>query len=82
MFGLYLRLTTNRDQIGLAVLKDGFRLLGLQNEADRHRRDVCFPPNALGKGNLEAKTARNLRCCCSTSNPARGTVDHVNRARL
>src|ERR1700675_3463608 len=40
--GIELRLSADRDQVGLLVLQDGFRLLRFENDADRHRRDADF----------------------------------------
>lgn len=60
--GIELGLPANRDQVGLPVLQNRFRLPRFENDADRHRRNADFVADALGVGDLETEPARDLRC--------------------
>ncbi len=56
-----LGLPADRDEIGLLVLKDCFRLLCFENDANRHRCNADFLADPLSIGHLETETARHLR---------------------
>src|SRR5258708_22520889 len=45
--GIELRLAADRDEIGLPVLQDRLGLLRLENDADRHGRDIGLVADAL-----------------------------------
>src|SRR3984957_10330813 len=76
--GIELRLPADRDQVGLLVLQDGLSLLRLQDDADRHGRDVGFLADPLGERNLKSEAARYLRRRGRAGDATRGTVDHVD----
>src|ERR1700722_13216810 len=80
--GVELRLAANRDKIGLPVLKDGFGLLSLENDADGHGGDIRLFANTLGIGNLESEAAWHLSRRGRTGDTARGAVDHIHAAQL
>src|ERR1700722_19710903 len=58
--GIELGLPADRDEVGLAILQDGFGLLSFQNDADRHRRDARLLADPFGIRHLEAEAARDL----------------------
>jgi hypothetical protein len=58
--GIELRLPTDSDEVGLAILQDCFRLLCLENNANRHRRNAHVLADPFGVGHLETEAARNL----------------------
>src|SRR5437016_7990881 len=68
--GVVLRLAADRDEIGLTSLEDGLGLLRLENDANGHRGDVRLLADPLRERNLEAETARHLRCRCRTRDAA------------
>ncbi len=59
--GIELGLPADRDQVGLAVLQNRFRLLRFENDANRHRRDAHLVADPLGVGDLKTEAARDLR---------------------
>ena len=59
--GIELGLPADSDEVGLAILQDGFGLLCFENNADRHRRDADVVADPFGVGHLETEAARDLR---------------------
>src|SRR5450631_2192348 len=59
--GIELGLPADGDEIGMAILEDGFRLLCLENDANRHRRDADVLADPFGVGHLETEATRDLR---------------------
>src|SRR5450755_3709502 len=59
--GIELGLPADRDEVGLAILQDGFGLLCLENNANRHRRDAHVVTDPFGVRHLETEAARDLR---------------------
>jgi hypothetical protein len=57
------------------VLKDRFRLPGLENETDRHGGDTRFAPDTFGKRHLEAGRAEHARSGRRAGDPTRGAID-------
>ena len=55
------RLAADRDQVGTARLQRLLRLLGREDQADRHGLDAGFLANAFGEGNLEPRHSRHQR---------------------
>ena len=59
--GIVLRLPADGDQVRLAFPEDRFGLLGLEDDAHRHRGDADLFADPFGVGHLEAEAARHLR---------------------
>ena len=87
--GVEQRLSADRDQVGIPVLKDGLGLGRLHDEADglhgdvrfaadaRSVRDLETQPPRRGRGVLRDDTARTL----SSSSPIQGSGDQRSRPR-
>ena len=72
------RLASDRDQIGLAALQDLFRMLRVENQADRHGFDAGFLAHPFCERNLETGIALDTGRRRGTEQAAGRAVDHIH----